>query len=364
MSKPSAKKQKKQKEREEENRRKTLAAEKRQLLRARKAEYEQKYPGFRFDATNGNPAFVELVKQAVAQINFEDKSIFQDWEREVYKVIRQRGWRAGSALLKRMTAEAVSRGVEGAELGEVTFDLHLGQVVFDLIGETELDRYLPFNDVTFAFRGGDVFGHFDSLLHTKGSGGTVYYSRKKPTIEVDGHKKIVAFSKHAIDRTCERIKRNRRTYAAVGDLFGFFNHCVYFERCDLHGGQLAFTFYDLCGQPPFAQYFYVEEVLGETNVDPAKGDCYYRVGYCPSIIEGDFIKAKTLLFPGFASTPEYGAILRSLLTHRQKQEMIQKTRELNADALYSSQDFGLIKWFHDNEVPQVVQLRQPVFVSA
>jgi hypothetical protein len=360
MSKPSPRKQKKQKERERQNRTKKLAFDKRWLVHARKAEYSLKYPGFRFDTTNGDPALVELVKNAVAQINFEDESVFLPWEAQIYRIIKQGGWNAGEAALKQMLAEAKQQGVEGTEKGEVTFSVHLGQVVFDLIGEAELEKYLPFNDVAFAYRGGDVFGRFDSLLHAKGTGGTVYYSRKKPTIEIDGEKKIVAFSRHAIDQTCNRIKPNRKTYAAVGDLFGFFSYCVYFERCDLDRGQLGFTFYDRCGKAPFWQRHYVTAVLGEENIVPGMGECYYRVGYCPAIIEGDFIKAKTLLYPGFAATPEYGAIQRSSLSRQEKQEMIEKVKHLDADYLIRD-GLGLIKWFHDNGVPQVVQLRQPVF---
>jgi hypothetical protein len=361
MSKPSPQKQKKQKERDQRNRHKKLDRERRQALAARKIEYAQKYPGFVFDSENGDPEFVELVKQAVAQIDFADRSVFQAWEAEVFRIIKQGGWKAGSARMNEIIADAKERGFEGAELGEVCFAVHLGQVVFDLIGETELAKHLPVNDVAFYFGGGDVVGRFDSLLRAKGSGGTVYYSRKRPTLEIDGEKKIVAFSKHAIDRTCDRIKPDRKSYAAVCDVFCFLNYCVYFERCDLDGGQIGFTFYDMCGKAPFWQAHYVTDVLGQENVDPAKGECCYRVGYCPAIIEGGFIKAKTLLLPGFAKTPEYGAILRSSLNRREKQEMIEKAKHLDAGGLWKSNDFSVIKWFHDNGVPQVVQLQTPVF---
>jgi hypothetical protein len=361
MSKPSPRKQKKQKERQRENRTQKLAAAQRQLLRARKSEYAQKYPGFRFDTTNGDPAFVELVKKAVAQINFEDESVFLPWEAEVYQLLKQRGSTAAFAALERATAAWKEDGMEGTELAEVHFSTNLGQAVFNVIGEAELLKYIPFNDVRFYQVGHDISVVFGSLLHAKGSGGTVYYSRKKPAIEIDGEKKIVAFSKHAIDRICDRIKVRWKTYGALGDLFAFLSHCVYFERCCLDGGQLAFSFYDICSDPPFSQHWYVEEVLGEENVDPAKGDCYYRLGYCPAVIEGEFIKAKTLLFPGFASTPEYRLIQKSSLSRQEKQEMVEKTKHLDADTLYSSHDFSLIKWFHDNGVPQVVQLQQPAF---
>ena len=361
MSKPSAKKQKKQKDRDQQNRQKKLDRERRQALTARKIEYAQKYPGFVFDTENGHPEFVELVKKAVAQIDFDDRTVFQPWEAEAFCLIKQGRWKAGSTRMDEIMAEARERGFEGATLGEICFTLHIGQVVFDLIGEAELAKYLPVNDVAFYFGGGDVVGRFESLLHAKGSGGTVYYSRKRPMLEIDGEKQIVAFSRHAIDRTCDRLKSDRKSYVAIGDVFGFLNYCVYFERCDLDGGQVGFTFYDMCGKAPFWQRHYVTEVLGAENVDPAKGECYYRVGYCPAIIEGGFIKAKTLLLPGFAKTPEYGAILRSSLARREKQEMIEKAKHLDAGGLWKSNDLSVIKWFHDNGVPQVVQLPTHVF---
>ncbi len=361
MSKPSARKQKKRENRQRQKREKKVAADKRRLLLARKSAYAKEYPGFRFDTTNGDPEFVEVVKKAVAQINFDDRSVFQAWEADLYRIMKRDGSTAADAALCQAIADSKENGAEGVERAELHFDLNLGQAVFDLIGEAELLKYIPFNDVRFYQSGHDVLVKFGSLLQAKGGGGKVYYSRKKPTVEIDGEKKIVAFSKHAIDRIYERIKSNRKSYGAVGDVFAFLSHCVYFERCDLDGRQLAFTLYDICMQPICAEYSYVREVLGEQNVDPAKGNCYYRLGYFPAVVEGEFIKAKTLLFPGFAATPEYAAILRSLLTRREKQEMVEKARHLDAATLYTSRDFSLIKWFHDNGVPQVVQMRQLVF---
>jgi hypothetical protein len=132
----------------------------------------------------------------------------------------------------------------------------------------------------------------------------------------------------------------------------------------LDEGQLGFTFYSTCGAPLFAQYRYVTDVLGEDNVDPARGPCYYRVGYCPSVIEGDFIKAKTLLLPGFSSTPEHSAVRASSLTRQEKEQMLRKAEHLDAISLYESGDFSLIKWYHDHGVPQVVQMQQTVFIPA
>src|SRR5262249_4235827 len=144
-------------------------------------------------------------------------------------------------------------------------------------------------------------------------------------------------------------------YAALGDVYAFFDHCVYYERATLHPGQLAFTFYDLCDDDRFAQHWYVLDVLGKENLDPAKGTPYYRVGYCPAVVEGGFVKAKTLPFPGYDSTPEYGAVLRSSLPRAEKGALLAKATRLDAKTLYQSQDLSVIRWFHRNGVPQVIQ---------
>ena len=153
------------------------------------------------------------------------------------------------------------------------------------------------------------------------------------------------------------------SYAAQGDAFAYFDQCIYFERCDLSSGQLAFTFYDEC-KPGFVQYRYVDDVLGEENLDPRAGQPYYRVGYCPAVVEGTFVKATTLLFPGYRGTPEYDAILRSPLPRKEKREMIDRTSKLDAATLYGSQDMSVMQWFHEHGVPQVVQRNGLVFASA
>ena len=84
-------------------------------------------------------------------------------------------------------------------------------------------------------------------------------------------------------------------------------------------------------------------------------------GYCPAVVEGDFIKAKTLLFPGYASTPEYGAILRAPLSADRRDDMISSSRNLDAQQICESGEFSLIKWFHEHGVQQVIQTKRELF---
>jgi hypothetical protein len=87
----------------------------------------------------------------------------------------------------------------------MAFLCRLGQTVFSLIPEVELRKWIPYHDVQILPGGLKILVLFRSLLTAKGRGGTIYYSRFKPTVEINGQSKIVGFSQHAIERICERV---------------------------------------------------------------------------------------------------------------------------------------------------------------
>lgn len=328
---------------------------------AQQAEKRLQYPKVVFDDANGDPEFVEAVRTALGTIDFGDSQLFSEQERDFFRVIRKYG---GSKAIG-MTDEMIrSSPLTAEQQASVRLRLWLGYGtrLLERIPEDTRRRFMPFNDVFVEFRDRAIVLKFSSLLTAKGVGGTSYFSRRRPTVEFDGQKYIIAFSRHAIERICERVNPRYIEYAAAGDVYSLFADCVYVEPILLHGGQPAFVLYATCGIPPFTSYrVYVENVLGETNVDPAKGKCYYRVGYCPVAIEGEFAKAKTLLFPGYTGTPEYGLIMRSGLTREEKDRLIEMTRMLDANQVLLEENYEAIKWFHNNGVPQVVQMTRQVF---
>ena len=85
---------KKQKKREQDNKRQKLAQEQRRRDRERRRLYRLQYPEFHFDTKNGDPGFVQAVKKVLATINFEDRTIFESWEQELYRMMKQQGMRA------------------------------------------------------------------------------------------------------------------------------------------------------------------------------------------------------------------------------------------------------------------------------
>jgi hypothetical protein len=306
----------------------------------RRRKYRDDFPSFAWHTNGAPPKFVEAVQQVVAGLDFQDRAVFPEWQADAYKAAKK----YGKAVLMQPV------GVNGiVQAASDALGWHLGRTVFPRL--PNLERWIPFNDVQFSVGSRNIRVVFRSLLRAKGQGGTIYYSRHKPMVEIDGQKRIVGFSQHAIQRACDRVVPTWRTYTGLGDAFALFDQCIHFERAALHDGHLRFTFFAESAWG-FHSGMYVQKVLGGWN-GKRKG-YYYRVGYCPAVVEGKFVKATTLLFPGQHSTPEYGLIGRSALPWREKERLREDARKLNMQHIRDTGDFSTTKWFHDNGIPQVI----------
>ncbi|WP_055077277.1 hypothetical protein [Pseudanabaena sp. 'Roaring Creek'] len=71
--------------------------------------------------------------------------------------------------------------------------------------------------------------------------------------------------------------------------------------------------------------------------------------------------AKTLLFPGYSKTPEYECILNLDLPENERKSLFKKITKQDAKSLLETGDFSLIKWLHENTIPQVVQMDKKVY---
>ena len=234
-------------------------------------------------------------------------------------------------------------------LGDVAcFDCRISQLpntdlVYDLLGSPR--------DNTIRVR-------FLGMQSVKTDGGTAYYSPHRPTIDVGGERKIVAFTSHAGHRICERTVRDWSMWEGMCDAFACLNYCVYFEPCRLSGDQAAFTLYQKCTEGFFSKVIALG-VLGTLDDDK---QYYYRIGYCPAVVNGDFVIAKTLLTPGMRGTPEYERVLKPLAkSEGHRKELQKRVQQLTFRGLCESQDFDLLQQFHEGGVPQVVTFDHEVF---
>jgi hypothetical protein len=172
---------------------------------------------------------------------------------------------------------------------------------------------------------------------------------------------VVAFSKHALEQICQRTVYNWRTYGGHGDAFAFFDNCVYFRDCTAARGEPSFAVYNSCVSP-HVSWNYVTQVL--ENPVPGRR-YYYLVGYCPVSFHGNTAKAITLLVPGMRfqrGTPEAALIQQfGLLPAEVVRLEAQVERQKSMKELTDSGDYSLIKWFHKQGVPQVVEIEHEVF---
>jgi hypothetical protein len=363
-----------------------LKEQKRAAERARYlAEMQRKelYPRIIFDETEGEKEFVTLIKDAVASIDFDSPEMGPDWMRQFYQDIRSSGPRSAILQLReRAMEQRLSPTYPSLEASSVRTKfgcvssapapddpridpdgpgVHLGDRIFKKIGPVALARYIPQSDLSVVYRSHELLIRFSSLLQEKGEHGTVYYSRHKPTIDIAGKPRIVAFSRHAIERLQQRRAPTVLEYGVNGDLHTHLAKNIYQEVVTLPTGQTAFCIFDACEIPGYrVRRDYFENVFGgESKKVLGAGACHYRLGYFPVVIEGDFAKATTMLFPGFTGTPEY-----RLVESKPKYRIwLEEAEESSAAAFYEGpRCIEIIKWLHDNGYPQVVQIKQKTTV--
>jgi hypothetical protein len=351
MSKPSNRRLKKQ-----------LSKQRKKLVKQdelkKRRRYHELYPVFEFENDDAvPPEWIELVRTHVNQIRFDDPNSFNSSDRDLFKQVKRFGAERALFDFEAKVPE------DQKHLAAAYFAMKLGNVLFTHIPRDRLLNFIPFCDVIVAPRGTHIVVRTRALLKAKGSGGTVYYSKHQPTIEINHKQKIVGFSTHAVrdkhDR-CDRHTPGWDRYSGLGDAFGYYNDCVYYEKASLSDNQLAFTVYGKC-VPGFVSSRFVIEILGK----PCERDAryYHRAGYFPAVIEGDFIKALTFLLPGYSQTPEYQLIESADLSESVKQRMKQQAREMNMHYPQTTGDFSLLKWFHENGVPQIIETDMTIFES-
>ncbi len=326
---------------------------KRKVALAKKREYAERwaeadrFPEIRIDPGDAPPSLVVAVREAAKQIRLRHAELLNVADRDFFRDARRRGFKPAA---EDAYSEARSTGpVEEFRLSCRLKVISLGQRLYDLIPRKLLEVSILYHCIEVEFSrpvANSILIWFRSLLSAKSSGGTLYYSRRKPTLSIGGRERIVGFSRHAIERIYERSVSDWRTFGGSGDAFAILDNCVYFEDCSEKVGQPCFTLYNMCKPDlPFGDL--PRMLLGED--DPSKR-YYFRVGYCPAVVEEDFVKAKTLLFPGMRDTPEQA------LPRPGKERMAKEAEKLSYRHVAETGDYGLIRWFHERGVPQVVSL--------
>lgn len=357
MSKPSRKKQQRRDKRKKSN----LVRRKRFASRQSAA---QQFPQIELELGDAPPPLANAVRQAVRRIQFENERLFPPDTLAVLQIARKIGFSGVRTDFCNMVRDEQQKSVTQDDLAQfmLGFDRAIARILFSFLPQRVRMAYLTSNFVMVScgVRSDDaVLVQVCSLCHEKTEGGTAYFSPHRPTIQTDFGPKVVAFSNHALERTRERTVRNPFDYDGNIHSVGFIVSCDYFEPCEIPRSDYAFTFYNDCYMRGSVFHEYAEAVLNSMDVDK---HYYYRVGYCPAVIAGDLLVAKTLLLPGMNGTPEYQQVARKLAGSQDAKLAFRKrVNALSLDNLLTNRDFSLIKEFHEAGIPQVVSFNHDIF---
>ena len=358
MSKPSAKKNARRKAKEQKRKY-------RERPHLAKKEMAARFPEILYDGTASEWLMTE-VKNSLRDIVSEHHKLLPSAVVDAFRRAKVEGF---SPVLKdirkasRVAAVAAAMGEMPSGEPPVSrekFLLALGESLFDRLPSSVWENHFPFEDVMMHFgkpRRNTILVQFRELERAKTSGGTTYHSPFRPKVAVKGTSRIVAFSRHAAEQICNRCVANWKTYAGLGEAFGFLNDCVYFEPWVDARGASGFAVYRKCVLG-FATALYVSEILGKKVTRTS--NYYHRVGYCPGVDERGLLKALTLLLPGMRGTPE-AIWARKNMSRKESRELEERADEIEYRKLAKSENFSLLKRFHEGGIKQVVTLKQDVF---
>ena len=339
----------------ERKRRKEALRRKKAKQRAREStsrvKYRRDYPSFEFQNPEiADPGFVEMVQRGLKMVDFDNRSQFSKDEADLWKAMKMFG---GARVFRLMVKRC-----DGDEKHPAIYEFlrKIPTIICNNMPREQVEKYTPFNDFMI-FPDKKITIRFRALRQKGGSHGTIYYSKNCPKIKINGEMKIIGFSRHAIEQTCSRLTSSDSAaeqgelYHWSHDIFSFFEQCSHFEPVVLPNGDLAFTFFTECTEGD-SDWSFVEEVWA---ADVEKDyHYYYRLGYCPASVEGDFFVAKTILVPGYRNTPERQLIHNHRFpTRQEKYDMLEKAEAVSRITMKDTNDFTLFHFFHLHGVPQV-----------
>jgi hypothetical protein len=350
------KRQKKRRKEDKKNAERARALQRRATTEKRRA----KYPHIEYDIRGGNPDFVAIVKRILADFDFANPAICPPDLQELYRLQKLLGYPRLRGMFRDMANEFYNDKLQ-AELKVARLEHplggFLGQWVFDRLPEPCRQLPLPFH--FFCVRPVEDFigVEFEFLPSQRTDAGTIYYSPVEPKVKFGGALWTVGFFRHAIERACERFTPvSPITYLYFQMNFIYFRCCRYFEPLELEDGQPAIRLYGECDEVPDREMrLYRDQILGDAYV-PGKGKAHYVLGYCPIAFKGGKAVATTFLYPGYRGTPEDVLVRRSRMSISERERLIQAANHNTRHRVVALGNTDVIKWYHDNGVPQVIQL--------
>lgn len=154
--------------------------------------------------------------------------------------------------------------------------------------------------------------------------------------QVTSDHKYIGFTKHMLQRAAERLGFDTNHYFGYEQIYGLFFAKI--EDVEING-RLFLKIWLLVG-PGVTLYNLALQILGKKPSD----NCHFLFGYCPTVLQGNILLAKTLNPPGYCGTPErrwyekhHGRLSNQAVFEACCYSNVEKTNNCE-----------LLKLFHDN----------------
>jgi len=364
MSKRQSKRQlQKRKSRERHNQKNRRALSKRREVRdtVRQVRQIAPLPEFRISDDVADDDIKRLVLAAVTK--FEQNYVTSMSEEALGALAGQHkvGW---TAFVNEHAAsiESLTRGQVERSLAQL-LELELGNGILNNAPSNLVRRVLPSSCFTLKpsdDRHWNVYCR--SLKELKTKHGCLYQSPHRPTSRLNGVRRQIAFTRHALLQLADRITPHWVDhYIGQTYVFGFLYECTYFGKTTLLNEQPALVVYNSCLRAGKYLRAFMRELLGVGSDKDLRG-YYYIVGYCPVILDDGLAVAKTFLTPGYYQTPER----RTLKVSGRAAELADVEQAcdegINVVSVSTSERTKTaIRWFHTHGVPQVKKIKLDVF---
>ena len=332
---------------------------KRNLLRKNKLKRLSKYPEIVVQEVDASvsPEFVATVRQIVNGIDLADPAQFPPSVRVFFQNLYRVGLNNSLIKATRFVAHDLKYVVA------INLESYLGDFIMDgLKNSLQIEKYVPYNDFHIEYSGQNIIVSFDSLLSCYSKFGKIYYSRREPKVNIEGQDYTVAFSRHAIERFRQRTVGDAYSYVGTGDAFAYLSYCNQYDHHsrEWNGKEKHYlSFYSDCHEE-FVSGEFARRILEKNNL---RNYSYaYRIGYLPVGLWDGFACAATLLVPGMKGTPEQILLKNADINEALRTKLIQANQfKLSLRECVENNMFGVLKWYHDNGVPQVIKIGKRLF---
>lgn len=316
---------------------------------------KQQFPEMVIEQTNADPGFVEAIKTAAARIDFTDTKQFAPLCPKIYKQMKEKG--ASNVLFEILQKAKSDLQRKSASVAVEDLLFGVGHAIYTAIPEAILMEYTPINNLRVLLQDKQLRLRCSKLNTITTSRGRTFASRHQPRVTIDGSEYVVAFSRHAIQRICERTTTVPYTYCVSGQIHSLLSDLRYFEPVKLRDGQWAIELLDVFYGDMLDYFAFATERFGLKSLRMPK---VYRVaGYCPINFDGEIAVATTFLIPGSTKTPEYQAIGASTLPRLEKEQFRKIVSTTDNTDLDSRLD--VLNWVTDQGVPQAFWSEERLF---